>query len=149
MMKKTLSILLALVMVLGLAVMKPASAAEAPEYTYHLSMAASPINWNPHAWEMSNESTLMGFIEMPLVDVSIAEDGVNFEWVFEGATDLEDVTATLEGREKWLTPDKDGNLPTEKLIYKISLNPTPSGPTARPSMRTPTSTPCSRCLTPP
>ena len=123
MMKKTLSILLALVMVLGLAVMKPASAAEAPEYTYHLSMAASPINWNPHAWEMNNESTLMGFIEMPLVDVSIAEDGVNFEWVFEGATDLEDVTATLEGREKWLTPDKDGNLPTEKLIYKISLNP--------------------------
>ena len=123
MMKKTLSILLALVMVLGLAVMKPASAAEAPEYTYHLSMAASPINWNPHAWEMSNESTLMSFIEMPLVDVSIAEDGVNFEWVFEGATDLEDVTATYADREKWLTPDKDGNLPTEKLIYKISLNP--------------------------
>ena len=123
MMKKTLSILLALVMVLGLAVMKPASAAEAPEYTYHLSMAASPINWNPHAWEMNNESTLMSFIEMPLVDVSIAEDGVNFEWVFEGATDLEDVTATYADREKWLTPDKDGNLPTEKLIYKISLNP--------------------------
>ncbi len=123
MMKKTLSILLALVMVLGLAVMKPASAAEAPEYTYHLSMAASPINWNPHAWEMSNESDLMAFIEMPLVDVSIAEDGVNFEWVFEGATDLEDVTATYADREKWLTPDKDGNLPTEKLIYKISLNP--------------------------
>ncbi len=123
MMKKTLSILLALVMVLGLAVMKPASAAEAPEYTYHLSMAASPINWNPHAWEMNNESELMGFIEMPLVDVTIAEDGVNFEWVFEGATDLEDVTATYADREKWLTPDKDGNLPTEKLIYKISLNP--------------------------
>ena len=123
MMKKTLSILLALVMVLGLAVMKPASAAEEPEYTYHLSMAASPINWNPHAWEMSNESDLMAFIEMPLVDVSIAEDGVNFEWVFEGATDLEDVTATYADREKWLTPDKDGNLPTEKLIYKISLNP--------------------------
>ena len=123
MMKKTLSILLALVMVLGLAVMKPASAAEEPEYTYHLSMAASPINWNPHAWEMNNESELMGFIEMPLVDVTIAEDGVNFEWVFEGATDLEDVTATYADREKWLTPDKDGNLPTEKLIYKISLNP--------------------------
>ena len=105
MMKKTLSILLALVMVLGLAVMKPASAAEAPEYTYHLSMAASPINWNPHAWEMNNESELMGFIEMPLVDVTIAEDGVNFEWVFEGATDLEDVTATYADREKWLTPD--------------------------------------------
>ncbi len=93
------------------------------EYTYHLSMAASPINWNPHAWEMNNESTMMSFIEMPLVDVSIAEDGVNFEWVFEGATDLEDVTATYPDREKWLTPNEDGSLPTEKLIYKISLNP--------------------------
>jgi oligopeptide transport system substrate-binding protein len=93
------------------------------EYTYHLSMAASPINWNPHAWEMNNESTLMTYIEMPLVDVTIAEDGVNFEWVFEGATGIEDVTATYPDREKWLTPDADGNLPTEKLIYKISLNP--------------------------
>ena len=96
---------------------------EPEEFTYHLSMAASPINWNPHAWEMNNESTLMSYIEMPLVDVSIAEDGVNFEWVFEGATGIEDVTATYPDREKWLTPDADGNLPTEKLIYKISLNP--------------------------
>ena len=96
---------------------------EPEEFTYHLYMAASPINWNPHAWEMNNESTLMSYIEMPLVDVSIAEDGVNFEWVFEGATGIEDVTATYPDREKWLTPDADGNLPTEKLIYKISLNP--------------------------
>ena len=152
-MKKILAALLALIMVLALVACgtettkpddnKPADATEAPaktddktddktenpepveapEYTYHLSMAASPINWNPHAWEMNNESTLMSFIEMPLVDITIAEDGVNFEWVFEGATGLEDVTATYADREKWLTPDADGNLPTEKLIYKISLNP--------------------------
>ena len=121
-MKKTLAILLALLMVFGMAAVKPASAEEA-EYTYHLSMAASPINWNPHAWEMNNESTLMSYIEMPLTDVTIAEDGVNFEWVFEGATGLEDITATYADREKWLTPDAEGNLPTEKLIYKISLNP--------------------------
>ena len=120
-MKKTLALLLALLMVFSM--VATAAAEGEDEYTLHLSMAASPINWNPHAWEMSNESELMGFIEMPLVDITIAEDGVNFEWVFEGATDLEDVTATLEGREKWLTPDADGNLPTEKLIYKIGLNP--------------------------
>ena len=120
-MKKTLALLLALLMVFSM--VATAAAEGEDEYTLHLSMAASPINWNPHAWEMSNESDMMSYIEMPLVDVTIAEDGVNFEWVFEGATDLEDVTATLEGREKWLTPDADGNLPTEKLIYKIGLNP--------------------------
>lgn len=120
-MKKTLALLLALLMVFSM--VATAAAEGEDEYTYHLSMAASPINWNPHAWEMNNESTLMSYIEMPLVDITIAADGVNFEWVFEGAADLEDVTATLEGREKWLTPDADGNLPTEKLIYKIALNP--------------------------
>jgi oligopeptide transport system substrate-binding protein len=101
----------------------PVEPTDEASYTYHLSMAASPINWNPHAWEMNNESTLMSYIELMLVDLTIAEDGVNFEWVFEGATDLEDVTATYADREKWLTPDADGNLPTEKMIWKISLNP--------------------------
>ena len=102
---------------------KPEGPTEEPTYTYHLSMAASPINWNPHAWEMNNESTLMSYIEMPLCDTTIADDGVNFEWVFEGAAGLEDVTATYADREKWLTPDADGNLPTEKMIWKIELNP--------------------------
>ena len=120
-MKKTLALLLALLMVFSM--VATAAAEGEDEYTYRLYMAASPINWNPHAWEMSNEDELMTYIQLPLTDITIAEDGVNFEWVFEGAADLEDVTATLEGREKWLTPDAEGNLPTEKLIYKISLNP--------------------------
>ena len=120
-MKKTLALLLALLMVFSM--VATAAAEGEDEYTLHLSMAASPINWNPHAWEMSNESDMMSYIEMPLVDITIAEDGVNFEWVFEGAADLEDITATYADREKWLTPDAEGNLPTEKLIYKIALNP--------------------------
>ena len=102
---------------------EPTQPAEEPSFTLRQYMAASPINWNPHAWEMSNESELMGYIEMPLTDITIAEDGVNFEWVFEGAAGIEDVTATYADREKWLTPDADGNLPTEKYIYKIELNP--------------------------
>lgn len=150
-MKKLLAMLLALVMIVALVACKkpgeqttdPTKAPDAQttdnpnpgtneteppvedegEYTYHLSMGASPINWNPHAWQMSNESTLMSYIEMPLCDTTIAEDGVNFKWVFEGATGIEDVTATYADREKWLTPDEDGNLPTEHLIYKITLNP--------------------------
>ena len=149
-MKKALALMIALVMVLAALAactpvepdnptnttaptQKPADTTDAPtvtdapvepaEYTYHLSMGASPVNWNPHAWEMNNESTLMSYIEMPLVDLTIAEDGVNFEWVFEGAVGLEDVTATYPDREKWLTPDADGNLPTEMVIYRIDLNP--------------------------
>ncbi|MBR6006006.1 MAG: hypothetical protein IK064_00085 [Clostridia bacterium] len=93
------------------------------EYTYHLAMGANPSCWNPHAWQMSNESTLMSYIEAPFVDLTIAEDGVNFMWVFEMATGLTDVTATYADREKWLDEDDEGNLPTEHYIYKIDLNP--------------------------
>ena len=144
-MKKLMAMLLVLVMVVALVACKtpdkpddnkPTQAPDKTEdvtnpteepvpasYTYHLSMGASPVNWNPHAWEMSNESTMMSFIEMPLVDLTIAEDGHNFTWVWEGAVGLTDVTATYPDREKWLTPDADGNLPTEMVIYKIDLNP--------------------------
>ena len=52
------------------------------EYTYHLAMGANPSCWNPHAWQMSNESTLMSYIEAPFVDLTIAEDGVNFTYPF-------------------------------------------------------------------
>ena len=144
-MKKLMAMLLVLVMVVALVACKtpdkpddnkPTQAPDKTEdvtnpteepvpasYTYHLSMGASPVNWNPHAWEMNNESTMMSFIEMPLVDLTIAEDGHNFTWVWEGAVGLTDVTATYPDREKWLTPDADGNLPTEMVIYKIDLNP--------------------------
>jgi len=149
-MKKLLALLLALVMIVALVACKkpagdqPADPTKAPdaqtntdapsgetteppvedaEYTYHLAMGASPINWNTHAWQMNNESTMMSYIELPLCDITIADDGVNFEWVFEGATGIEDVTATYADRDKWLTPDADGNLPTEHIIYKIELNP--------------------------
>ena len=105
----------------------PADVTEPPaaeaEYTYRVNMGANPACWNPHAWQMSNESSLMSYIEAPFVDITIAEDGVNFAWIFEMATALTDVTSTYADREKWLEPDADGNLPTENYIYKIDLNP--------------------------
>ena len=53
-MKKTLALLLALLMVFSM--VATAAAEGEDEYTLHLSMTASPINWNPHAWEMSNRA---------------------------------------------------------------------------------------------
>ncbi len=93
------------------------------EYTYNLTMGASPATWNPHTWETNADSEIMSYLETPFVDTTIAEDGVNFEWVYEMATSVEDVTATYEDREKWLVADADGNLPTANVIYKIELNP--------------------------
>ena len=93
------------------------------EYTYRLSMTSAPVNWNPHDWQMSSEAEMLTYLEYPLVDISIADDGVNFAWVWEMATGMEDVTATYADRERWLEPDEDGALPTENVIYRIHLNP--------------------------
>lgn len=96
---------------------------EEPEYTYRTSMVTGPVNWSPFAWESSDESRLMSYIEAPLIDISMADDGVNFTWVYEMATGLTDVTATYPNRTKWLVPDSSGNLPTTNMIYRIDLNP--------------------------
>lgn len=93
------------------------------EYTYNLTMGASPATWNPHTWETNADSEIMSYLEMPFVDTTIADDGVNFKWVYEMATSVEDVTATYEDREKWLVAGEDGSLPTANVIYKIELNP--------------------------
>ncbi|MGI6690137.1 MAG: ABC transporter substrate-binding protein [Christensenellales bacterium] len=124
-MKKHVSILMALVMALSLlgslaiAEEAPAIPDDGKQYTYQSYMGASPINWNPHAWEMSNENTLMGYIEAPFVDTTIAEDGVNFEWIYELATAVTDVTADFAEKEKFGIPADA----TEHWVYQIDINP--------------------------
>ena len=137
--KKLLALLLAVVMVLGLVACgnsdKPVTSdpvntntpagndpvstdpVEEPTYTYNTYMGASPLNWNPHAWEMSNEDTLMSYITAPFVDISIADDGVNYTWVYEAATAITDVTATFADRDKWGITEESGR------VYQIDLNP--------------------------
>gem|GEM_PF-1054834 len=96
---------------------------ETKEYTYRISMERAPVNWSPMGWQIADESRMMSFLQMPLIDVSLAPDGTGFEWIYEMAAGLEDVTATYADREKWLEPDENGTLPTEGYIYRIDLNP--------------------------
>ena len=118
-MKKLMAMLLAGIMVLGLAACGGnAGNNQAPDtYTMNTYMEASPLNWNPHAWEMNNEDTLMSYINMGFVDISIAEDGVNYTWVYEMATKIEDVTTTWDKAAEWGVTYDYGQ------VYKIELNP--------------------------
>ncbi len=114
-MKKILAWMMAVAMLAGMGVAAQAEAA--PTYTYNAYMQASPINWNPHAWEMSNESDLMTFIEAPLVDLTIGEDGVTFAWTYELATAVTDITATFADKEKWgIKADE-----TERRVFQVDL----------------------------
>lgn len=91
---------------------------EAPAtYTYNVAELASPVKWNPHTWETNADDSLTPYIWTPLVDTTIAEDGVNYEWVYEGATAVTDITATFADRDAW------GITTTENQVYQIDLNP--------------------------
>ncbi len=114
-MKKLLAWMLAIAMLAGMGIV--AQAEEAPTYTYLTSYESSPLNWNPHAWENSNESDLMTYIEAPLVDLTIGEDGVTYAWTYELATAVTDITATFADKEKWgIAPDA-----TERRVFQVDL----------------------------
>ena len=149
-MKKFLAMLLALTMVLSLAACgaKAPEATEAPaatpdateapavsaptgpvyEYTYNTSMTALGNNWNPHAWEMNNEDTMMSYVLAPLATMSI-EDSINgiYQWIYVAADSVEDVTADhKDDLTKYMVTLPSGQTAeqTEKgFVFEIKLNP--------------------------
>ena len=145
-MKKFLALLLALTMVLSLAACgnKTPDATEAPEttgapvvetptgpvyeYTFHTSMTALGNNWNPHAWEMSNEDTMMSYVLAPLATMSI-EDSLNgvYQWIYVAAESVTDVTADHQDdltKYQVTLPTGQTVEETEKgFVFEIKLNP--------------------------
>lgn len=95
----------------------------AKTYTLHDSMGSSPLDFNPHTWETNGDSVVAGYAEMGLVDVTIAEDGVNFKWVYEMADSITDVTKEYFDGNKELDGKKivtDGK--ETGRVYRIKLN---------------------------
>ena len=145
-MKKFLALLLALTMVLSLAACgnKTPDATEAPEttgapvvetptgpvydYTYRASTTTLGNNWNPHAWEISIEDTMMGYVLAPLATMSI-EDSVNgvYQWIYVAAESVTDVTADHQDdltKYQVTLPTGQTVEETEKgFVFEIKLNP--------------------------
>ena len=138
-MKKLLSLVLAVVMVFGLVACgnggsetKPAEttpvAGEAASYTYKSYMSALGTNWNPHAWEMSNESTMLSYLETPLATMTIldSENGI-YQWVYDAATYVTDVTAEhqddLTKYQVTLPEGQTAEQTTSGYVFEIGLNP--------------------------
>ena len=98
------------------------------DYTYKGGTTALGSNWNPHAWDTSADSSMLGYVTSPFVDMSIldSEKGV-YQWVYEMATAITDVTATHQGDlTKYnvkLPADKTADQVTEGYVYEIKLNP--------------------------
>ena len=98
------------------------------EYTFHTSMTALGNNWNPHAWEMSNEDTMMSYVLAPLATMSI-EDSINgvYQWIYVAADSVTDVTAEHKDdltKYNVTLPEGQTAEETEKgFVFEIKLNP--------------------------
>ena len=144
---KILALVLVLVMLVGLAACgtkeeTPAPATDTtpapstepePEpkevsYTWNTYGSSLANNWNPHTWENSQDRVVLSYLASPFIDYSIldSENGV-FQWVYEMATSVEDVTAQhqddLTKYNVTFAEGKDATNTTEGYVYEFKLNP--------------------------
>lgn len=127
-MKKYIALLLSLVMVCSVFTGCGNKGGKNPNdtYTYNTYMSALATNWNPHTWEMNNDSTVMGYIEAPLTDITVKDSAAGeYQWIFVAATDIKDVTAEnqadLDKYSCTLPEGKTSADVTESYVYEISL----------------------------
>lgn len=104
---------------------KPKAAAE---YTYRSYSSALSTNWNPHTWEENSASTIHSFTEPGFVDLSALDtkNGI-YQWVYEMATSVKDVTADNKGDlTKYgvtLPGGQTADNTTKGYVFEIKLNP--------------------------
>ena len=72
---------------------QPTPVPEAKTYTFKTYVNALGSTWNPHTWETSADSDIMGYLETPFVNLTIdnSEEG-KYQWIYEMATAVTDVT---------------------------------------------------------
>lgn len=88
-------------------------------YTYNEYLAGSPKTWNPHEWETSTDSYIMGYTQMGLYDFKLNEARDAYEIVSEMAAEFPvDVTTEYAGNTDFGVPAdaKTG------YAFKIKLN---------------------------
>jgi len=126
-MKKVLTLVLAVLMVVSM--MAGCTSAKLGDgYTYKSYTTSLGNNWNPHTWETNGDQEIMAYIETPLVDMSIknSETG-EFQWTFEAATSVEDVTAANQGDltkyNVTLPAGQTAEQTTSGYVFEIKLNP--------------------------
>lgn len=101
---------------------------EAPTYTYKSYTTALGSKWNPHAWETNADDSILSYISSPFCTMQIKDSELGiYQWVFEMATSVEDVTAANQGdltKYNVTLPEGQTAEQTEAgYVYEIKLNP--------------------------
>lgn len=96
-------------------------------YTFRTYTSALGSNWNPHTWEGSADSQILGYLSTPLVDISIKDSSKGiYTWVYEMATSITDVTSEhKDDIQKYgaiLPEGKNISEVYEGYVFEIKLN---------------------------
>ena len=97
-------------------------------YTFRTYTTQLGVTWNPHTWETNYDSSIMEYLETPLVTMSVkdSEQGI-YQWVYKAATSVTDVTKDNKGdlsKYKVTLPEGQTIEQTEKgYVFEIKLNP--------------------------
>lgn len=97
------------------------SSKENATYTLREFDTSTPTNWCPVSWEMSNDTYIPGYCELGLVDLAKKAGSEDYEFVYEMATNISDVTGTMatdtDFAKKWGISATDTG-----LVWEIDLN---------------------------
>ncbi len=102
--------------------------ADDKDYTYKSYTTALGSNWNPHTWDTNADSSMLGYVSSPFVDMSIldSENGV-YQWVYEMATSVTDVTKDhTDDLTKYPVDLPEGQTAADQkegYVFEIKLNP--------------------------
>ena len=127
--KRVLSMVLALCMVISVCFTLVACGDKEGEgqYTYKSYTTALGNNWNPHTWETNADDSILGYLSSPFITMEAkdTENGV-YQWVYEMATSIKDVTADNQGDLTKYGVDlagKPATSVTQGYVFEIALNP--------------------------
>ena len=99
------------------------------DFTYYSWATSLGQNWNPHTWENNADNAILGYIETPLANmVPLDTEAGTYQWIFEAATDILDVTADHQDdltKYGVVLPAGVSSAAdvTDSYVYEIKLNP--------------------------
>lgn len=127
--KRVLSMVLALCMVISVCFTLVACGDKVGDgqYTYKSYSTALGNNWNPHTWETNADDSILSYLSSPFITMEAkdTENGV-YQWVYEMATSIKDVTADNQSDLTKYGVDlagKPATSVTKGYVFEIALNP--------------------------
>ena len=93
-------------------------------YTNRTWTEALGDDWNPHTWETSAESSMLGYLTEPFVGTApLDTEKSSWQWTYRAAREVNDVTADhVDDLDKYGVKYTEKQLEEGGFVFEIKLN---------------------------